>query len=135
MPNLSTKYRPHDFDDVVGQVNTVKILKAQVAENKVAPVIGFFGASGCGKTTLARIIANKINKGKGLTDVCTYLGVNLCDTAAFGDSENDIPMLEEAGCGVAMENAEKAVKMCADKITLSNNQDGIAYAMKNWIKI
>ena len=65
MPNLSTKYRPHDFDDVVGQVNTVKILKAQVAENKVAPVIGFFGASGCGKTTLARIIANKINKGKG----------------------------------------------------------------------
>lgn len=81
------------------------------------------------------IIPSQINKGKGLTDVCTYLGVNLCDTAAFGDSENDIPMIEEAGCGVAMENAEEAVKMCADKITLSNNQDGIAYAMKNWIKI
>lgn len=65
MPSLSVKYRPRNFDDVVGQSNTVKILKAQIAENKLAPVIGFFGASGCGKTTLARIIAQMINKGKG----------------------------------------------------------------------
>lgn len=81
------------------------------------------------------IIPSKINKGKGLADVCTYIGENLSDTVAFGDSENDIPMLEKAGCGVAMENGEEAVKKCADKITLSNNQDGIAYALKNWLKI
>lgn len=79
------------------------------------------------------IIPSRINKGKGLRDVCAHLGVSLSDTAAFGDSENDIPMLTAAGLGVAMENAEEAVKAKADQVTLSNNQDGIAYAIKNWL--
>ena len=61
------------------------------------------------------------------------MGIDLADVAAFGDSENDIPMLEAAGCGVAMENAEDAVKNSADRITLSNNEDGIAYAIKEWL--
>ena len=55
------------------------------------------------------------------------------DAAAFGDSENDMPMLEAAGWGIAMENAEEAVKDKADKVTLSNNEDGIAYAIKKWL--
>lgn len=79
------------------------------------------------------IIPAEINKGKGLRDICNHLGIHLTDTAAFGDSENDIPMLEAAGCGVAMENAEDAVKNSADRVTLSNNEDGIAYAIKNWL--
>lgn len=79
------------------------------------------------------IIPAEINKGTGLSDICEHLGIALADTAAFGDSENDIPMLEVAGCGVAMENAEEAVKSKADRITLSNNEDGIAYAIKNWL--
>ena len=76
------------------------------------------------------IIPSRINKGKGLRDVCAHLGVSLSDTAAFGDPENDIPMLTAAGLGVAMENAEEAVKAKADQVTLANNQDGIAYAIK-----
>ena len=80
------------------------------------------------------IIPSRINKGKGLRDVCAHLGVSLSDTVSFGDSENDIPMLVEAGCGIAMENAEEAVKSKADKVTLSNNQDGIAYAIENWLR-
>ena len=45
----------------------------------------------------------------------------------------DMPMLEAAGWGIAMENAEEAVKDKADKVTLSNNEDGIAYAIKKWL--
>lgn len=79
------------------------------------------------------IIPAKINKGTGLCDICNYLGISPTDTAAFGDSENDIPMLNAAGCGIAMGNAEAAVKESADRITLSNNEDGIAYAIKMWL--
>lgn len=78
------------------------------------------------------IIPSSINKGKALLDVCSRLGIDPADTAAFGDSENDIPMIKAAGCGIAMGNAEEVVKAAADKITLSNNSDGIAYALKEF---
>ena len=79
------------------------------------------------------IIPVSINKGKALLDVCSRLCIDPADTAAFGDSENDIPMLQAAGCGVAMGNAEDAVKAVADKVTLSNNSDGIAHALRELI--
>ncbi len=40
-------------------------------------------------------------------------------------------MLQAAGCGVAMGNAEDAVKAVADKVTLSNNSDGIVHALRH----
>ena len=65
--------------------------------------------------------------------MCSRLCIDPADTAAFGDSENDISMLQAAGCGVAMGNAEDAVKAVADKVTLSNNSDGIAHALRELI--
>ena len=44
---------------------------------------------------------------------------------AFGDSQNDISMLEKAGIGVAMGNALKEVKEMSDLVTLDNNSNGI----------
>ena len=76
------------------------------------------------------IIPSRINKGKGLQDICVSLG----NSVAAGDAQNDIPMLVAAGKGVAMANAEEAVKEKADMVTLSNNEDGIAYAIEEWGK-
>ena len=72
------------------------------------------------------VIPAVINKGQGLRDTCKALGIDPCDTVAFGDAENDIPMLRAAGIGVAMGNAAEAVKAAADAVTCSNNEDGIA---------
>ena len=77
------------------------------------------------------IIPAQINKGKGLLDICLVLGIDRSDTAAFGDAENDIPMIRTAGFGVAMANAEEVVKAAADYVTASNNEDGIALALEN----
>ena len=63
--SLATKHRPTTFEDVCGQSNNVAILKYMIENNSVPSAMGFFGASGCGKTTLARICANLINEGKG----------------------------------------------------------------------
>lgn len=76
------------------------------------------------------IIPKAIDKGKGITDICKLLDVDIKNCIAFGDSENDIPMLKAAGIGVAMDNAEQAVKECADIVTMSNNEDGIAEVFK-----
>lgn len=76
------------------------------------------------------IIPASVNKGEGLKQVCSYLNIPLELSAAFGDSENDIPMLRAAGAGVAMGNASPEVKGAADYVTGTNNEDGIA----QWLK-
>lgn len=65
MPSLSVKYRPKEFEDVVAQASTIKILKRQIETEQFRNCYIFSGPSGCGKTTLARIFANKINNGQG----------------------------------------------------------------------
>ena len=72
------------------------------------------------------IIPSVINKGQGVLATCRALGIDPVETVAFGDAENDIPMLRAAGIGVAMGNAAARVKAAADEITKSNNEDGIA---------
>lgn len=62
---LATKYRPREFSDVSGQSSVVKILNRQIETGEFKNVYLFCGASGCGKTTCARIFANKINDGVG----------------------------------------------------------------------
>lgn len=76
------------------------------------------------------IFSRRINKGQGLCDICRILKIDVRNCIAFGDSENDIPMLKAAGIGIAMKNAEVDVKKASDMSTLSNNEDGISYALR-----
>lgn len=72
------------------------------------------------------VIPAKVNKGQGLLDTCHALGIDPGQTVAFGDAQNDIPMLRAAGVGIAMGNATAQVKAAADAVTDTNNRDGIA---------
>ena len=63
--SLATKFRPTDFDSVIGQESIVKILKRQIELKSFKNCYLFNGASGCGKTTCARILANEINEHHG----------------------------------------------------------------------
>ena len=76
------------------------------------------------------VIPSAVNKGGGLLSICRILGIEASQTIAFGDSENDIPMLKAAGLGIAMQNADAKVRSAADSVTLSNNENGIAVALK-----
>lgn len=67
-----------------------------------------------------------INKGDALTRICEYLNTDIKDCIAFGDSMNDIEILQAAGLGIAMGNADTCVKEIADQVCESCEEDGIA---------
>ena len=76
------------------------------------------------------VIPITINKGQGIRDICRVLDIAPSEVIAFGDAENDIPMLQAAGMGIAMGNAAEPVKAAADRVTRTNNEDGIAAALR-----
>lgn len=76
------------------------------------------------------IMKSGVTKYKGLEILAKYYNLKLDEIAAIGDYDNDIPMIENAGYGIAMGNALESVKEHADYITLSNVDDGVAAAIK-----
>ena len=80
----------------------------------------------------ADVIAKGNSKRTGIDKMIAYYGIDLCDTMAFGDGGNDIPMLEHAAVGVAMGNATDEVKRSADYVTDSVDENGIRNALEHF---
>lgn len=72
------------------------------------------------------------SKAQGLKVLCEKLGIKKEEMMSFGDSPNDIPMIEAAGIGVAVGNAKDSVKEVADFITTSNDDAGVAVAVRKF---
>jgi Cof subfamily protein (haloacid dehalogenase superfamily) len=78
--------------------------------------------------------AKGIDKAKALDTVLIPMGYKKEEMIAFGDGHNDASMVKYAGIGVAMANAVDDLKSIADEVTLSNEEDGIAYTLDKYIK-
>ncbi|MEC1352813.1 Cof-type HAD-IIB family hydrolase [Bacillus sonorensis] len=81
------------------------------------------------------LIKSGINKAVGLQKITDYYGIPRERVIAFGDEDNDLEMLEFAGCGVAMGNGITGVKNVADQIAKSNEEDGIAVFLKDYFSL
>ena len=73
------------------------------------------------------------DKGSALLRLAHHLGIAKEETMAFGDGENDVSMIKAAGLGIAMENGEDCVKTVADHITCTNNENGVAKAIRQFV--
>ena len=83
---------------------------------------------------LLEIVPVGVNKGSAIRALCRRLDLPLENAVAAGDEGNDIPMLQAAGVGVAMQNATAPVKAAADYITeRDNNHDAIAEIIHRFI--
>jgi len=79
------------------------------------------------------INAKNASKGEALRVLCRHLGLDISQSMAFGDSSNDLPMIEAAGLGVAMGNAAEELKAAAGYITDTNDNAGVAKAMEKFV--
>ena len=75
----------------------------------------------------------RVNKGEAVAFLAESLGIAKTEVMAIGDSMNDVDMIEYAGCGVAMGNANATVRAAANFVTASNSEDGVAEAIEKFV--
>lgn len=85
------------------------------------------------KPFFLEFMAEGVSKGRALDSVARQLQISRDQIIAFGDSNNDKDMIDYAGLGVAMGNANEAIKSAADIITGHHDEDGIASVLNQYI--
>ena len=76
------------------------------------------------------LINRKYDKGRGILRICEYLGVPVEDTIGFGDSMNDLEMIQTVGTSVCMDNGAEALKKISDIVCPAVEEDGMAKAFE-----
>lgn len=94
------------------------------------------GMPACEATRWTHLLCDIIPRGGGkhigIQKVLDHYGFAREECMAFGDGDNDITMLRYAGIGVAMGNADAAVKAAADYVTTGTDASGIAKALRHF---
>jgi Cof subfamily protein (haloacid dehalogenase superfamily) len=87
------------------------------------------------KSTYLELASKAISKASAIQQLLEgKMGYSMVEAVAFGDNYNDIAMLEAVGRGIAVANANEALKKVADEETLSNLEDGVAVAIGKYFK-
>ena len=85
------------------------------------------------KDTYLEVMPAGVGKKETVERLCRLYGILKEQVLAAWDNDNDISMIQYAGMGVAMGNAREEVKKYADFVTLSNDEDGVAYAIEKYV--
>ena len=114
------------FNDEDGNLkNHDEVYRKYVNDERICMVTG-------GKSNL-ELSKCGVTKGNGLRILADMLGIDMEQTMACGDTQNDMDIIRAAAVGVAMSNATEDVKKEADFITLSNVEHGVAYAIEKLV--
>lgn len=81
---------------------------------------------------LIEVNTSKFSKGTAVAFLAKIYGVDLKDTLAIGDQQNDITMLETAGRGFAVQNADEIVKAHAEVFPFTNDEDAVAKIIERY---
>ncbi|MDD2436124.1 MAG: Cof-type HAD-IIB family hydrolase [Massilibacteroides sp.] len=79
------------------------------------------------------VVPEFIDKGNTLGVLIEKLGIGAEEVMAIGDGRRDFSMIQMAGLGIAMGNAQKSIQACADYVTDTNDNDGVAVAVQKFI--
>jgi Cof subfamily protein (haloacid dehalogenase superfamily) len=124
---------PALFEDGL-EPNKILLITAEEESNEPLHTIADSMQSVCNaafsKPNYLEIVPLGVHKAAALRHLTAMLGLELSQVAAIGDGLNDIEMLREAGLGIAMGNAPDGVKSEADWVTGTNNEGGVAQAVR-----
>ena len=87
------------------------------------------------QTTYLEFFNSQVSKAKAMERLGQLFNIRQEEMIAVGDGLNDLPMIEYAGLGVAMENAQAQVKTRARYITSSNEEDGVGKVLEKFVLI
>jgi len=85
------------------------------------------------KPIFLEILAPGVSKGKSLTELTKLWGIDQREVMAIGDAPNDLAMIEWAGVGVAIGNADTEVKASANLVVSDHEHDGVAEAIERYL--
>ena len=77
------------------------------------------------------LVNRKFDKGLGVRRVCEALGYDIADTVGFGDSMNDLEMIETVGTSVCMANGSPKLQKMSDIVCPAVEEDGLAKAFRD----
>lgn len=141
MKEYAKKYPPiyvDSFNEIPVEVEIFKFFVATFDPEKKVAVETF--AREVGGLTITSSFSDNVelsdalgHKGTGLTAMAKHFNIPICDTIAMGDNFNDLGMLQAAGLSVAMGNAEEEIKQITDVVTLTNDEHGVAHAIRTYV--
>lgn len=85
------------------------------------------------KAHYLEIAPEGVDKGRSLAILARHLGLTPDEVMAFGDGQNDVPMLRYAGAGYAMANACPQALACTPLVAPPNTEDGVAQVIERYI--
>lgn len=131
MPSFLRRHQNQidSIDVVVGNLRTKKEIWAKLDQTSKDIYIT------SSVSQLIEISHKNAGKHSGLRFIRDYLHLAPEQTAAFGDGDNDVDLLNAAGIGIAMENASPKCKAAADAVTLHHDLDGVAWGIKHILHI
>ncbi len=88
----------------------------------------------CSDPFFLELVSPGVDKASSMDILLKKLGLTRAEMICIGDGYNDISMIEAAGLGVAMANAQPAVLEAADFVTKSNNEDGVVAVINQFIR-
>jgi hypothetical protein len=133
--------------DLMQLVNRIKIVKGQLlavdeAERQRANLVTVEMEEFCKMSwsldpsngiSFGNAVSRYVSKANALRDMVDYMGIDISQTLAIGDSFNDLPIFEVAGAAIAMGNAPSKLKQLADWVAPSVEEDGVAVVIENFI--
>lgn len=81
------------------------------------------------------IMSKEASKEQALLDMLSHHGVSPEEVVTFGDGQNDLGMIRTFGCGIAMGNAVQELKNTATYTTLTNEENGVSYALREILRL
>ncbi len=110
--------------DSLGYVCTNRALREEIRKQIEDNIKGFYVTSS--SENFVEMMHKSATKGNAIKWLCDYLNIQLENTCACGNADNDVDMIKQAGLGVAVKNATPKCLESADKIVASNDENGVA---------
>lgn len=112
-----------------GEIRKVNALRWQLSMQ----VEGIGRVMQAGVPDMLEVLPLGISKASALKTLLKEMDIRAENVIALGDGENDIEMIRLAGIGIAMGNADAAVKEAADYVVSTNDEDGVAEAIERFV--